>query len=296
MRRRLLQIVIVAGLALGAAPALADIVFSQLPRQIGGFVSDTDQTFFGQPHYWQRNAEDFLLDELWDIRQAVFWGYYSNALFGPDNETMRVRIYGARESDGLPDEGNIIYEQIVQNPHRQETGLAVSSLTLVPEYQYTIDLTSPVSIEAATTYWFEAVQVGDPDSDFFWESAHTATPQDRIASYNANHPDWFYQGPRVGLAFQLLTPEPHTLGIMLASLLLFPRRRGRREYRARSGCVFCGRCTDLECHIQGTHFESDLEISNISLASRSYRGIMGIGARANHRLHRGRPWARRFDS
>ncbi len=236
MDKRFRYLILTAmAIAVFCAAASADIVFSQLPRQIGGFVSDTDQTFLGQPHVWQRIADDFQLSEPAAIIQVVFWGYYSNALFGPDNETMRVRFYGARESDGLPDEATIVYEQTLQNPQRQETGLFVSSLTLVPEYRYTINLASPVSLEANTTYWFETIQVGDPESDFFWESSYTATPQDRIAGVNANFPNWAYGGPRVGVAFQILTPEPHTLGFMAIGLLLIPRWRGRREKIARSG-------------------------------------------------------------
>lgn len=235
MRRGVLQIVTGLCLTLGAAPASADIVFSQSPNQRGGFVSDRDQTFLGYPHFWAREAEDFQLSEPEVLTRVVFYGFYASAIFAPPSETMRIRFFRPRESDGLPDEGVILYEQTIQDPQREETGEVIQAASNLPEYRYTINLSSSVAIEADTTYWIEAVQIGDPNSDFFWESAITTTPQDRFATRYVLQPDWFYQGPRAGLAFQLLTPEPNALWFMALGLLVFPRRRGRPERIARSG-------------------------------------------------------------
>ncbi len=236
MMSKLFCYLMIAGLtsAVFCTVTSAEIVFSQSPNQSGGFVSDTDQTFLGYPHFWARQAEDFHFDEPREITQVIFWGFYASAIFGPLDETMRIRFYRARESDGLPDEGAIVHEQTIQNPQREETGDVIHATADFPEYRYTINLTSSVSIEADTMYWFEAIQVGDPDSDFFWESARTTTPQDRFATIYVLQPNWFYQGPRAGLAFQLLTPEPNALWLTAIGFLLFPRRRGRREHCARS--------------------------------------------------------------
>ncbi len=216
------------------ATASADIVFNQVPNQSGGYVSDTDQTFFGQEHYWQRVADDFQLGEAADLTQVVFFGFFYNSYYAPEDEVVRLRFYHARETDDLPNESAIVFEQTVQNPSRQETGEHVFAGPDPPEYRYTIDLASPVSVAANTKYWLEFVQLGDPDSDFIWESAH-ALPQDRIAGVNAGHPDWIYSTTRTSLAFQLLTPEPSTVGFVTFSLLLYLRRRVRRGACARSG-------------------------------------------------------------
>ena len=233
---RVRSLIVATIMSLLVAPAAsADVVWNQVPYQGGGFVSDTDQTFFGQEHYWQRMADDFQLGADASLTQATVYGFFYNSYSAPMNEVVRLRLYHARLSDGLPDENAIVYEQTIQNPSRQETGEHVFAGSDGPEYRYTIDLVPPVEIAADTRYWLEFIQVDDPESDFFWETALTTSPQDRVAGTNAIHPNWDYAAPRAALAFQLLTPEPGTIGFLAFGLLFTQRRRLRRGSSARSG-------------------------------------------------------------
>jgi hypothetical protein len=213
--------------------ASADVVWDQSPNQRGGYVSDTDQTFFGQEHYWQRMADDFRLGEGVILTRAVAYGFFYNSYSAPADETIRVRLYSARESDGLP--GAVLYEQTIQNPAREETGEHIFAGSDGPEYRYTIDFETPFAVAADTRYWFEFIQLGDPESDFFWESSHVSSAQDNAAGNNAVHPNWAYTAPANGFAFQLLTPEPGTVGLMLFSVAFSRRRKIRRGAGARSG-------------------------------------------------------------
>jgi hypothetical protein len=230
----LLQVVIAVWVVVGAVPASADIVFNQVPNQSGGFPSDTDYLFFGQPNQWQRMADGFQLAAPGQLTQVVFWGFFYDAFYAPDQETMRVRFLGARETDGLPDENAVLYSETFQNPTREATGQQVIVGPGPPEYRYTIDLSSPLLVSANTKYWLEVVQIGDPASDFACETARTTSPQDVVAGNNALHPNWDYVGPRVSLAFQLWVPEPSALGCIVMSFLMYSRRRGQRSIRARS--------------------------------------------------------------
>jgi hypothetical protein len=236
VRRRMVQSLMAVWVVAQAASASADIVFEQVPNQSSGGVSDTDAYFFGQEHFWEWLADDFQLSEPARITQVAFWGFFYDAYYAPDQETMRIRFLGARDSDGLPDENAVLYSETFQNPAREATGQQVLVGPGPPEYRYLIDLSSPLWVVPNTRYWLEVVQIGDPESDFSWESARTTSPQDVIAGISAVHPeDWTYAGVRFSLAFQLLIPEPNAFGLLIFGFLLSPWRRHRRGVCARSG-------------------------------------------------------------
>ena len=208
-------------------------MFEQVPNQRGGFISDTDALYFGQEHYWERMADDFQLGDAAQLTSVVFWGFFYDSYYAPGNESIQLRFLGARKSDELPDENAVLYSETFQNPSRQTTGEIVLAGPGPPEYKYTIDLAAPFSVSANTKYWLEVVQLGDPESDFAWESARLFSPGQRVAFNNQLQPNWAYSNGS-NLAFQLVIPEPNGIGIIAFSLL-FHRRRGRHGARARSG-------------------------------------------------------------
>lgn len=220
-----------------ATPARADIIFDQPPTRVGGSAGDLDFYTDSGQEFWQQAADDFTLTSEVVIRRLNWYGFYGGTFSGSVNppsgsETMRVRVYSARPSDGLP--GLVQYEESFHNPSRAATGMNVVVGGLHPEYYYTADLTTPFAASANTAYWLEVAQADDVDSHFRWEYAQgNATP---FAFINPSLSDWtsYPQGSGANFAFQLSTiPEPTTL--LLSCLGLFVATMGyRRPSRRRN--------------------------------------------------------------
>jgi hypothetical protein len=178
-------------------------------------------------------ADDFQLPQPFTVTRVVWWGfYYSIPSWQPPpaQETMRLRFYGARPGDGLPNDGAILYEQTIQNPPRLGTGNLVLVADAVNEYEYTVELPSPIAFTANTSYWLEVAQLGDPQSDFYWETGRIL-PHNGIAATNPLEPNWAFFGPPYDMAFQLITPEPSVFALVLFAAAVTTQLRDRRRSR-----------------------------------------------------------------
>ncbi len=207
-----------------AAGIVEDIIIDRQPALTGGFASDTE--FTGGIVPWQRVADDFMLAETADILQVNWWGFYGENVV-PVSETMRVRFYGARPTDDLPDDNNIIFEESFSNPTRALTGGFIFSEG-ADEYFYEVDLSTPAELEGNTLYWLEVVQIGDPDSRFRWEFSGPGPLG--IAVINPALMDWQEVTDGADNAFQLVAiPEPSTIALVLFGGVLATRRGGGRR-------------------------------------------------------------------
>ena len=222
--------------ALFQSMTLAGIIVDQQPVQAGGPGSDTGFINDSQQQVWQQLADDFVLTVPSTIRRVTWWGFYGGTFSGialppRGSEMMRVRFYEARPGDELP--GTIIYEENFVNPSRVATGQTAFSITDAPEYIYQVTLGTPLTLASATTYWLEAVQVGDVDSTFRWEYA-LANGSMPFAALNDIVPDWHYSAVNANLAFQLSTvPEPATvMAFVVATCFRFRKRRPRMMHTA----------------------------------------------------------------
>jgi hypothetical protein len=216
----------------GPSAAMGQIVVvDHQPHPFGGGASDT--LFVGpsgQP-VWQRNADDFMLTAGDTIGTIKWWGFY-NADNPPATETMRIRFYGARPGDGLPDDGNILYETSVQDHTRTWTGRLIAVGDLPREYLFQSALPTPVWLDAGTKYWLEIVQMGDLATYFRWENS--SAQLNGHAFINDITLDWraTLPGSTADSAFQLIAvPEPAVsvlFGLVSAAGFL---RRGKRGCR-----------------------------------------------------------------
>lgn len=213
--------------------ANATAVIDHPPHNFGGPASDTEFLLPPAPGvFWQRLADDFVLSAATTIRRVNFWGFYNDDN-PPVSETMRIRFYAVQSADGLPDENQTLFEQSVLNPSRTWTGRLIGDGVIPREYLYSVELAQPLHLGGGTTYWLEAVQIGDVSTRFRWE--YTLADQNGHAFINnAGAPDWRNTLPHSGasLAFQLSTvPEPATLSMLLlfGSFLLTRRTWARRR-------------------------------------------------------------------
>ncbi len=143
---------------------------------------------------------------------------------------MRIRFYHARPSDGLPDEGSIVFEESFVNPSRTATGEVIGLGPHPPEYVYEVSLATPVLLEADTPYWMEIAQIGDLESHFRWEAGYG--PLNGLAAVNSLILEWRYTGTTADSAYQLwAVPEPGTaLMVAIAATLLGRRRKHQKEH------------------------------------------------------------------
>lgn len=200
--------------AIACHPALAGpgdmndlIVVDHQPHPFGGFASDTlFLDMFDNP-FSQRVADDFELTTAVSIGAINWWGFY-DLDNPPAEETFRIRFYGARAGDGLPDESNVVFEQMVDTPARTATGRRVAVSVGPDEYLYETALSSAVSLSAQTPYWLEVVQIGDLNTAFRWEFSEADL--NAQAGINPTSGDWVSSAPvTVDAAFQLVAiPEP----------------------------------------------------------------------------------------
>jgi hypothetical protein len=211
-----------------AAPAVGQpILVDQQPTRSGGFAADSDfPTEFGDQHYSATVADNIYLVDSAQVVSVIWWGFYY-LLNAPQTETMRIRFYAARAGDDLPDEygiNGILYDQTIVNPIRELTGETVHTGFARPEYRYTVNLLSPLPLAAETKYWIELTQIGDPDSDFYWEFGRRV-PHDGIAGKSTAFPDWHTVGPPADLAFQLIAPEPSAVLLLIGASFWVSRVR-----------------------------------------------------------------------
>jgi hypothetical protein len=222
-------------MVLSLVPSLAPAAHAQiilvdhLPHPYGGLASDTLFCVpFGQP-VWQRVADNFMPASPDHAVALSFWGFY-NEDNPPQSETFRLRIYGSRSSDGLPDDNIILSETTVQNPPRTWTGAFIGVGILPKEYRFEASFAAPVSLDAATQYWLEVAQIGDLTTAFRWEDSVAVL--DGVATINTIHNYWqatFPNGP-ADAAFQLISPEPASLAMLAMGFdCLWRRRRSSSE-------------------------------------------------------------------
>jgi hypothetical protein len=210
-------------------PTQAELVIDNPPTRVGGLFSDTEFVDDFNQELFQRVADDLTLAEPAVIRRAGFWGFY-NLNNPPATETIRMRFYGARPGDGLPDESNIVYEESFLNPSRTATGHIVFVGIGPLEYFYEVDMSSPVSLAADTPYWLEIAQIGDIDTAFRWEFSGLGSIG--LAAVNTNVPDWQLTNFDADNAYQLSTiPEPTTASMLAMGILHMVLRRGGKGGR-----------------------------------------------------------------
>lgn len=233
-RLELFVVVIFCGLSGGV---LAGTVFEQLPNRTSGQASDTDYLSFEFGPFWQLEADNVRVSTSALIRHITWWGFYgsdfdeSPTAHDPPagDESMRVRFYGVRPGDGLPDSANVLFEESFLNPSRVDTGFTVAVGARPSEYQFDVDLGSPFHMEAGVLYWLEIAQVGDQASHYRWERG-TGLLSGRAFS-NPIVPDWESTVGSFSVSLSTI-PEPGTGLLVLFGLSYLLTRRGRMEPRA----------------------------------------------------------------
>jgi hypothetical protein len=206
-------------LCLSLSPRVhAGLIVDHQPHPSGGLASDTlFQNSIGQT-VWQRLADDIVLPSPFTVDRIVWWGFYDRDN-PPFNETIRVRFYGARNGDGLPDDGNIIAEESLLNPTRVQTGRLIAVGILPHEYRFESELNTPVTLNGGIKYWLEIVQIGDLSTAFRWE--FSLAEQNGFASINSINTNWHAVSLAGDCAFQLIgIPEPSTLSILLTAVFI----------------------------------------------------------------------------
>ncbi len=206
--------------------AYGQFIVDHPPHPAGGPASDTEfVNMFGQPS-WQVLADDFQLSAPATARRLEWFGFYDRDN-PPAAETMQIRLYDARPSDGLP--GSVLHEFAAVNPTRMATGRVIGVGILPREFRYEFELPTAISLAARTPYWLSIVQLGDIASAWRWELA--LAELNGHTFQNPNFPDWEDIGPQMpDLAFRLAIPEPATIfGVLLAGVVFSSRRGpGRR--------------------------------------------------------------------
>ena len=235
MQRRLLASVLFASSVLVAqAHTQAGVIYEQMPLRVGGGAGDLDFITDSNQRFWQLYADDFEFAGGATINSIAWWGFYGGNFTGTvqppaGDETMRVRIYDARASDGLPD--NVKYEGTFLNPSRTSTGFRVITTGYHPEFYYEVSFSTGFTALPGIRYWLEVAQVDDVNSHFRWESSGYGAQ-----SYLYMNPlvsDWQDSNTGANLAFQLISiPEPATLiplTLVIALLTRNPRTRRPRS-------------------------------------------------------------------
>jgi hypothetical protein len=205
-------------------PRGGSVVVDHPPQNTGGPAADLDFINTSGQRTWQQLAHDFNLTQPAEVGHINYWGFYT--LDNPPAvEEMRVRVLGARTGDGLPDEGNVVYQQTFPNPQRTATGRRVAVGIGPHEYLLQIDLSMPLSLQAGVPYWLEVLQLDDVNTAFRWE--YSPGSGTAFAFLNANVPDWQLATQTSDLAFQLVSiPEPSAIALLAIGFAFIRWKRG----------------------------------------------------------------------
>lgn len=161
VRRRLVGSVVLAALALPAAPALADItLYSQVvePSNVNigwGFYSSP------QPRARRsfKHADNFVLPDAGQVNSVRFWGInegaFSNGLANYDQFT--VEFFTSQSPPGGPGGGlvgSLIHSETftVAETNPANTG-RINPLNNQAEMVHLVTLDTPVNLAAGTQYW-----------------------------------------------------------------------------------------------------------------------------------------------
>ncbi len=214
--------ILLAVILASASPCAAQFIVDQQPTRFGGQNSDTAFVIFPGHVQGFLVADDFTLAVADELRAVRWWGFYSNDI-PPPVEQLRLRVFSARTSDGLP--GEVLYDESFSDADRTPTGRTIIVSGSPHEFRYKVNLSQPLPLDAGVRYWIELAQIGDPDSAFHWENAFPGSGF--AAGINPGFTDWFYlQSPSGGVdqAFQLIAPEPATLALIALAAALRPRK------------------------------------------------------------------------
>jgi hypothetical protein len=215
----------VAYLMAACSAAHGQFIVDHPPHPFGGPASDTEFIDMSGHPSWQLLADDFQVSAAATARRLVWFGFYDRDN-PPTTETMQIRLYDARASDGLP--GNVLYESTAVNPTRIATGRIILVGISPREFRYEFDLPIAIELAPATQYWLEIVQLSDLTTAWRWE--FSIVDLNGLAFQNGTHPDWEWSGPSQGdLAFRLVVPEPQSLAAAVLTYLPFSRRHWRRK-------------------------------------------------------------------
>jgi hypothetical protein len=215
------------------ATARAAVFLDHAPDFSNGSGSDTGWNDIFGNHYWQQTADDFQLSSPVTLSTVAWYACYGDDLFSSPpphppsgNETIRIRLYNARPSDGLP--GPTLYEETFVNPSRVATGRHVGLPTFPTEYRFQATLSTTVQLQASEPYWLEIAQIDDNASLFRWETS--SAPGGPFAVINEHLEDWNYVPGANHVSFQLMSvPEPALFLSIVPYAIVFLRLRGRRE-------------------------------------------------------------------
>jgi len=170
MRFRTLTAITAA--ALVAAPVAADTLFSR-PGGASGFstASISENNSGGTPFSALKYADDFSLTEQSEVTGLRFWGGNSQGTSSPLSfiSGFRVRIFA--DNAGAP--GSAVTDQFFASFLITATSDTHPGNPFL--HRYELALTTPVTLDAGTTYWMSIVaQKTFNSSTSIWTWQHTA--------------------------------------------------------------------------------------------------------------------------
>lgn len=189
---------------LHVSTAAAEVtVFEQPSDPIGGFLSDGSAYTV---------AEDFTLSTTASVGALVWWGGYGSPYLGvPERDGFTVRIF--LDAGGAPGEvvatftpGSAVSRQATGgwvNPPDANVGF-----TGRPEFEYRLDLPTPLVLQAGTRYWLSIIGVPNLDS-WLW-GASLAAQVDEVQRTREDPVAGPWEPYTPGVAFRLLAGSAPT--------------------------------------------------------------------------------------
>ena len=198
--------------ALVAAPAAADVLYSQLPvADNGALRSDFN--------HWnpQQEADDFELPSPSYIHDVHWWGIYYNQ-DEPEADDFTIRFFNPNAS-GLPEVSPFVSVAPVGLTRTLTAMTALGD----PVYFYEADLPSDVLASAGAAYFLSIVNATQ-SGEWSWVADGDGTHYYRTGEGQA----WSTSSIDTDHAFELtgtIIPEPATIALVGLGILGLARRR-----------------------------------------------------------------------
>jgi hypothetical protein len=186
-----------------------------------GYFSDQ----LAAQYYHQQIADDFRLFGVTVVDHVRFWGSTENF---HNNDLSNILSFTITfYSDGAGTPGTVVGAETFPLADTSPVATGHTNPLGGDEFEHVAELTTPVTLQGATTYWISiAATLVQPFGDAWVWTNSSANNVVAANFFDSGQPSWTRESPQPDVAFQIIpAPGAWVLGVVALAVCV-RRRRG----------------------------------------------------------------------